>query len=393
MQHPTVKIAVLVSSLSRNAGGLLGAVSELSKSVYNSVYDITVLSAIDQYTYEDLNNWPNIPVYLSRTIGPISFGYQPELLNNLKKVRPNIIHTHGIWMYPSLATSLYSSKRIHTVISPHGMLDPWAVKNSLFKKKVAGFLFEYKNLRNASCIHALNYSEYKSIRRFGLKNPVAIIPNGVNIPDDYDDDSNQRITDNSKKTLLFLGRIHPKKGLESLIQAWSTTLKVSDDKFDQWRLMIVGWDQGDYLHDMQELVLKLNLQDHISFVGPKYGKEKLECLSNADAFILPSHSEGLPMSILEAWAAKLPVIMTAECNIPQGFESNAAIKVQPNSTSISEALIKLANMSQTELDSIGQAGFELIKEEFDWEVVGKKMQDVYAWLLTKSNKPDFIMLD
>ena len=117
--------------------------------------------------------------------GPRAFGYAPELSRALDAARLDLVHTHGLWMYPSVAAAWRWATRWKRplVVSPHGMLEPWAVRNSAWKKRIAGWLFENRHLRRAACLHALNDAEYEAIRAYGLTNPVAVIPNGVDLPE------------------------------------------------------------------------------------------------------------------------------------------------------------------------------------------------------------------
>ena len=270
------------------------------------------------------------------------------------------------------------------------MLDPWALKNSAWKKKIAGWLYENRNLRSAACIHALCESEYQSIRAYGLKNPVAIIPNGVDLPSPTD----TKVTppweprvDGDKKVILFLGRIHPKKGLVNLVKAWSKV------KPKDWILAIAGWDQGGHEIQLKELVAEFGLTEDVIFLGPVFNDLKQACFQNASAFILPSFSEGLPMSVLEAWSYGLPVLMTKFCNIPEGFEANAAIEIQPEPDSIAEGLKNFLNLHESVRKQIGQNGLELVKNKFTWPKIAVEMIDVYKWILGQGEKPDCVRLN
>ena len=228
------------------------------------------------------------------------------------------------------------------IVSPHGMLDSWALENSQLKKKVAAALYERRHLKRAACLHALCASEADSIRAFGLKNPIATIPNGIEIPQSKTKDTRYKSKDADKKLMLFLGRLHPKKGLENALRAWA---KIRGQESgvrgqEEWQFVIAGWDQGDHEVKLKQLCEELGLSFaevpakqflsldagsgqlsafSVVFVGPLFGELKAQLLERANVFILPSFSEGLPMSILEAWAYELPVVMTDYCNLPEGF--------------------------------------------------------------------------
>ena len=133
-----------------------------------------------------------------------------------------------------------------------------------------------------------------------------------------------------------------------------------------------------------------NLKEIVIFHGGLFGEDKIKMYANADAYILPSHGEGLPMTILEAWSWKLPVVMTPQCNIPEGFEANAAIRIEDNVSSIKQGLQTLFNMSDEERISMGNRGYKLVSENFTWDASAQKMIMLYKWLTNQGEKPDFV---
>ena len=288
----------------------------------------------------------------------------------------------------SIVTKYFkSTNRAKVVITPRGTLDSWALGNSHLKKKVARLLFENKNLELADCIHALNYSEYESIRNLGLTNPVAIIPNGINLP------SNNVKRKGYKKTLLFMGRIHPKKGLSELIDALKIMKQSYPLLLESWELKIAGWDEIGHEKYLQQKVLQYELDDYVEFIGPILGQKKEQVLENSDAFVLTSFSEGLPMSILEAWAYKLPVLMTDQCNLPDGFTNKAAIRVKTIPDNIANGLYKLFSMDDSQRNTMGQNGYNLVCKDYTWSKVADKTILLYRWLLEGGDTPEFVKLD
>src|SRR5574341_1125879 len=212
---------VLTASVSRKAGGLFESVRRLSQSLnLDQSVDVEVLSLEDDFTKQDIGAWTPLapqafPVVLSR-----QYGYAPGLGNALKGSDADIIHNHGLWMYPSTAVSLWARKKgCPYVVSPHGMLDSWAVRNAWWKKKIAGWIYENHHLDGAACIRALCESEALSIRQYGLKNPICVIPNGIDLrrccPAGSPSWKDKGFED--KKILLYLGRLHLKKGLLNLL--------------------------------------------------------------------------------------------------------------------------------------------------------------------------------
>lgn len=361
--------AWVLSGVSRNEGGLFYSVRWLSQALLRAGVDTRLVSHIDEYTQEDLPLWHPLEVELHPGCGPLLSS--ARLRNILRGSSAELLHVHGIWLDRQWAALQWQKKTGRpVVVSPRGMLDPWAVQNSVWKKKLVGVLFANESLRRASCIHALCQSEADSIRAYGLKTSIAIIPNGVELPK-----VEPAMEREGKKKLLFLGRIHPKKGLMELISGWAKSHPAD------WELLIAGWDDGGHLAGLEQQAADLSIENSISFLGAQYGNEKEALLRSVDAFILPSFSEGLPMSVLEAWSYGLPVVMTDFCNIPSGFNAGAALKIDPEAGSITRGLRELSDMSDADLVTMGAKGRMLVEENFTWGKIAQDMKAVYEWCL------------
>jgi poly(glycerol-phosphate) alpha-glucosyltransferase len=425
-----MKIVFVTASISRKAGGLFESVRRLAQglSKYDSLH-MAALGLRDDFSELDTREWEPVPVEACAVVGPRVFGYSPSMRDRLRDSELDLAHTHGLWMYPSAAVLGWQSAtgRPH-VISPRGMLDEWALNHSRYRKYAASWAFERAHLAKAGCIHALCDVERASIRRFGLKNPICVIPNGVDVPDGRDCDiadrgswerkAGQGASDGNivsprdgvsvirslraegRKVLLYLGRIHPKKGLLNLLRAWSEIHHEWKSESANWVLAIAGWDQGGHGSELRRLAheLQLDYGDGLTlpnvtptaslfFLGPQFGADKAACYRSADAFVLPSFSEGLPMAILEAWAHAKPVLMTAECNLPEGFEREAAIRIEPNPRSITCGLKELFRSSESTRRSMGQGGQALVVERFAWPKIASEMKQVYEWLLGGGARP------
>ena len=368
--NTSIQVATLVSSISRRAGGLFYSVRHLNCAIRQCGIDVSVFSLKDECTNVDRDAWDGVPVTTCDVHRPAGFGFSPDLRREVFRASPQLLHLHGLWMYPSYVASHWSNASGKpVVVSPRGMLDSWALKNSAWKKKIAGWLYENRNLRSAACIHALCESEYRSIRAYGLTNPVCIVPNGVDLPSPIDKKvappwSSQIGAD--KEVMLFLGRIHPKKGLANLIRAWGILKSSKFAALDDWHLVVAGWSQKGHEDELKRLAQGLNLGASVSFTGPLYGAAKDAALRAAKAFILPSFSEGLPMAALEAWAYGLPVIITRECNLPEGFDAGAALEIRPEVDSVAEGLRSFFGLSQSARMQIGRNGLGLVRSKFAW---------------------------
>jgi poly(glycerol-phosphate) alpha-glucosyltransferase len=380
--------------------------------------DLEVLSLRDGFTNADAASWKPVPIQVFDPKGPSSFGYAAAMNPALGREDYDLAHTHGLWTYPShVVTRWHCSTGRPYLVSPHGMLDSWALENSRVKKRVAAAVFENRHLHHAACLHALCESEAQSMRRYGLNNPIAVIPNGIDRPSDDPVGTTRRETPwrefvrPEQKVLLFLSRLHPKKGLVPLLQGWASARAsfASDagpgrSRLADWLLVIAGWEQGGHEQQLKLLATDLGISwcdvrdsrcsasaiPSLVFVGPQFDDQKAVCYANCDAFVLPSHSEGLPMVVLEAWAYAKPVLMTPECHLPEGFAVDAAIKVTTDPTQIANRLVELFQLADTRLSEIGRNGRELVEAKYTWPTVAGQMASVYRWLVGAASKPECV---
>ena len=409
-----MKVAITTGSLSRNAGGLFESVRALGKGLAKLGGDVSVYGLRDQNWERDEEAWAPLSAHAFSFIGPRALAWSPDMDAALDEARPDLVALQGLWQYASLSTSRqWRRKGTPYVVSPRGMLDKWALANSRWKKVLAAFVFENAVLRDAACLHALCVAEADAIRAYGLRKRIEVVPNGVDLPEILTAEDTE--STEGKKKLLFLGRIHPKKGLIGALRAWAdiqnSKPKIQNSK--QWQFVIAGWDQGGHEAELKMLCaelglriascdlledLKLNsckfktsalLPDvDVVFYGPAFGEEKEALLRSAEAFILPSFSEGLPMSVLEAWAYGLPVLMTPECNLPEGFSSGAGLEIrsgegsfQSSDFSFQNGLRALLEMSDAERAAMGMRGRRLVEMRFTWPKVAAQMSQLYEGLL------------
>lgn len=420
-----MKLGFVTPSISRQAGGIFEIQRRLCQEL-SKFHDtnLSVLGLHDDYTIEDLSSWAPISPKLFPHVGPAAFRYSPKLNSELMRSNFDLVHIHVLWMGTSLAIRRWHLRHKRPyIVTINGMLEPWALRNSRWKKAIALRLFEHRNLVAAACLCVNSENELKSIRRFGLRNPVAVISNGIDMPELWPQQSPAIPTDqkalleqsflgSNYRTLLYLGRIHPKKGLTNLIHglvefrdsSQSISLRPSEST-NRWKLLIAGWDELSHEAELKRLATKLGLRwvdlreqpkanpigdFDIVFSGPQFGDAKAICFNKCDAIILPSFSEGLPMVILEAWAYGKPVLMTPQCNLPEGFSVNAAILVEPSVQSIANGLAQLDRLSDSERIAMGQRGKTLVMDRFAWDKVAKDVHDVSSWAVHGGAPPDCV---
>ncbi len=385
-------LGILVNSVSREGGGVFNAVRLGAIALADLGCATHIYAPMDGQSHHDLPAWQPLRPELFAMRGPRFISYAPGLSRALRGRPHDVLHLHGLWQYQSISASMWRRRTGRPVmISPHGMLDPWALRNSGWKKRLARLLFEDTNLRGAACLHALTESEAASMRSLGLSNPIAVIPNGIDLP--AEGKSYRRpawLPDDGRRLLLYIGRFHHKKGLRELMAAWAELKRLAPDTASAWRLVIAGGDDGDVARVLAADAAAHDLSDDVMLPGAVYGSVKSALLSAAAAFILPSYSEGLPMAILEAWTHTCPVFMTAACNLPEGFAAGAAVEISTDPAATARTLAE--HLMDPNLAERGRSGRELVANRFDPKQIAQDHLSVYRWMVSGGTPPDSVRL-
>lgn len=322
-------------------------------------------------TAQDLWRIGGIETHLVDPSGPAAFGFAPDLPEALTEARLDLLHLHGIWQYPSHAAADWANATGKPlVISPHGMLDPWITGRNAWKKHIARALWERRAWRSATAFHALTDAEAHDIAHETHGAKVAMIPNpapALSPPDDRE----------RGPTVLYLGRIHEKKNIAALITGW---IAARPDLPNDASLVIAGWGDDAGI-EMLEHAMRDHREAGIEFVGTAFGSQKAALLALARFLVLPSHSEGLPMAILEAWAAGVPTIMTEHCHLPQGYAAGAAIECGTSSEAIRAALVAALDTSHDKWMEMSHAALDLAGGPFAAENVAVRWEELYGVLL------------
>jgi poly(glycerol-phosphate) alpha-glucosyltransferase len=365
--------------------------------------EVSVFGIGDPYTEEDLKKYDleSVDVRLfekSRMLRRLAYapGLRAALLQ--EDGRNAIVHLHGIWMHISTATLRWGkAKGGLYLVAPQGSLDEWALRRSRWKKRVAGWLWENENLSRASCLHAVTDQEYKNMRDYGLRNPVCVVPNGIDLKEFEPLPDPALFAEafpqaSGKRILLFLSRLYPKKGIANLLRAWSAVAS----KTDNWTLVLAGPEFDEARGHKQELISvadQLGVTPSVLFVGPLYGAAKYQAYAAADAFVLPSLSEGFASVVLEAMACRLPVLITRNCYFDEVEETGAGFVTGTGVESLAGGLENLLGLSDGRRTGMGVRGRELVARKYTWEAVAGQMVSVYRWLLNGGTPPSCVILD
>lgn len=297
------------------------------------------------------------------------------------EVKFDLVHLHGMWSPFLMVAALVARMRnIPIVITPHGCLEPWALAFKRRKKWIALRSYQGAILRSASLFVATSHQEMLSIRGLGLRQAVAVIPNGV----DIGTHSSHRSHD-GPKTILFLSRVHPIKGLLDLVEAWAHVRQKG------WRIVIAGGDEGGHRAKVEGLINEKGLQSDFEFLGFVEGERKQACFDAADIFILPTYSENFGIAVAEALANELPVITTTGAPWQDLVGHRCGWWAEPSVQGISGALVAAMACDSAELQEMGKRGRQLVIEKYSWNGIGSSALEVSEWLLDESRpKPDCI---
>jgi glycosyltransferase involved in cell wall biosynthesis len=309
------------------------------------------------------------------------------LENVLLQIKPQIVHLHGIWDLELHRCAVICRRRnIPYVIAPRGMLEPWSLQQKWLKKRIARWLYQDGDLKCATALHATAESEAEQFRRLGFKNPAIVSPNGVNVPDLVVGRQSLVDSKEDEKRILFVSRMHPKKGVLELVGAWGMISRAeAQRRSGNWILELVYTVSGDFEREyetkVKARVKDLGLEERIIFTGALSDDEKWKAYARADLFVLPTYSENFGIVVAEALWAGVPVITTKGTPWSELNERTCGwwidIGVEPLVKALREAL-SLDNATRREM---GKRGRKLVEEKYTWDAVVKKMVAGYEEVL------------
>lgn len=282
--------------------------------------------------------------------------------------KPDIVHINGIWSPQNWGFQKKAQELgIKVILTPHGMLEPWIMAQNPWKKKLGLFLYQKKAIQRAECIHATAQMESDNIRALGFKNPIYIIPNGIDISD-----VKEIKTHYGTRKMVFLSRIHPKKGIELLLEAWRNI------NTGGWSLEIAGNGDENYIANLKQSAHDIS---NVHFVGPKYGDFKWKFLQSADVMILSTYSENFGIVVAEALAVGIPVITTQGTPWEDLEIYQCGWWIELSVTNLEGIIAKVTHKSVDELKSMGIQGRNLIREKYEIKAITNKIIELYQKVL------------
>lgn len=380
-----MKVVMTIAALNPEHGGPARTLSALCRALVDLGVEIEVITVAEPEQPND--------VMLSRGLKVTSVAtsarrYHPRLwrkafksaLSDALSGRSDVVlYDLGLWL-PSHHLAVEMAVRTETplVISPRGMLSQEALEISRWKKRFAWNLYQRRDLQRASVLHATSEREAEGFRALNLSTQVVVVPNGVELPPKLV----SRVGSPGKiRTLLFLSRLHPIKGLKDLINAWASI------RPSGWRVVVAGPNENNHRQEVELLTESLEVRGDFEFVGSVDDLEKWNLLAKADLFVLPSHSESFGLAIAEALAAGLPVITTRATPWGELVTHRCGWWVDVGVEPLRRALSDATTRTTDELAAMGARGSALVIENYSWPTVAKKMLGVFEWLVEQRDEP------
>jgi glycosyltransferase involved in cell wall biosynthesis len=380
-----MKVVHVVPNVSEEASGPSYSVPSLARAIGRYEHEVALLSVRGRAL-------PASPGFVHRVypralILP-RLWRSPALARALAREaqRCDVLHSHSLWVMPNIYPGWVAlPAATPLVVSPRGTLSPWALNHSRYRKKLVWALLQGRVVRAAACLHATAEQEYRELRELGLRQPVCVIPNGIDVPTLSALDEPER--GGAPRILLYLGRLHVKKGIDRLLRAWTALAPARPD----WCLWIAGPDDGGHEPELRALAASLRAP-RVTFAGPVYGEEKRALYRRAALHVLPSHSENFGMTVAESLASGTPVIATRATPwsglVREGCGFWIPLGVEP----LIEALREATRLEPKELLGLGARGRAWMQRDFSWDSVAREMAAVYRWLRSGGAAPSSVHL-
>lgn len=379
-----MKILHVIEDISSSSGG--PSISALSMASAIGCIDDNQIGLLcykkdgHDITIENSKGYPgysNIKWHLISKNGFLESIFAIRFANEFLKVLPNydVVSIHGSWLPSLLITGLLSRlNNKHYIVVPHGMLDPWTLAYKKWKKFFVWHLLWKRIVNSASMIRALTSDEKKLMTEIGITAPIEVVANGI-FQDQFNklqslplEECNIDVLNKIKKPyILFLSRIHFKKGLDILIRAFSLVAKSNSEI----SLVIAGPDEN-YWNEANSLIQKLDLNQRVNYIGPIYGYDKFLLLKNSTCFCLPSRQEGFSMAIIEAMTVSTPIIISKDCHFNEVEDHNAGIVSLLEPTDVAAAILEIINNPSRAIE-IGRNASHLINTDYTWEALSYKL--------------------
>ncbi len=316
------------------------------------------------------------PLYWRRT-----HGLEDRLKCLILDNRVQLVHIHGLWRAASLiAQKVCAFLGVKTVLTVHGQLEPWALNGQgvvkKWKKKLYLHIAAKAFFKHTSLLHAITLSEQKSLQKIFPLSSSVVVPNAINL-EDVPTGLSPVTWEDLPRTIVYLGRLHPVKGLDILIRVF---MDIADSS--AWRLVIAGPQEiPAYAEELKKMVSGHHLEGKIEFVGPVYGYEKWQLLANAWVVAVPSFSEVVGMVNLEAASSNTPTITTFQTGLLD-WQEGGGLLIEPQEDDLRQGLLRAMAWSEKERQERGRQCRLLVENRYSLNAVKIKWQKLYHSLVS-----------
>lgn len=383
---PRLRVLQVGNSLATHFGGTAAACAQLANHLAAGGVDVSMLTL---GAANGTRTWPLDPRVVASNCRPVGLqriGYCPDAAAILGSLpQPDVAHIHGLWRLHFLQSARFAFDRgIPVMVSVHGMLHDAALRQRAGLKRMARWLFQDALLAGARCLHATAPEEAGEIRRLGFGGPVAVVPWGVDMPDAAP--ARSQGVSGGRRTALYLGRLHPSKGLEPLVRAWARL----GDWRRSWQLVLAGYDEGNYRGRLETLAAALDLGDSVIFAGAVEGGEREQLFAGASFVVLPSPAENFGFVVPEALGRGVPVIATEGAPWSRVVAEGCGWWVPAGEASLAAALTDALGCTPDALREMGERGRRFARAHFAWDRVAADMVALYEWMLGRRAEPAFV---
>lgn len=375
-----MRICIFTTSINKKGGGPARSVPILSKGLSLVGVDTTLLTGRSEEMNTHMLEGTNVSVkVVSKNIST------KELEEAVLKGNYDLIHAQNLWipLYHKMA-KIARKHGIPYIMTPRGCLEPWCMKQKRIKKLVAFHLYQKRDLQQAACILATAKMEADNIRALGITAPIAVIPNGIDISEYKCRTLEDKIK--VKKQILFLSRIHEKKGIEFLINVWEQLHR----QYPDWNVVIAGNGEEAYIQNLKAMIVSKGLQKCVEIIPPVFGEDKHKLYCESSLFVLPTYSENFGMVIAEAMSCGVPVITTNGTPWQELNEKHLGWCIDLSIENLANTISEAINKGQDKLFELGQQCSKHIYDTYQYTEVAAKNKAVYEWIVNGGDKPEYV---
>lgn len=360
-----MKIIHYIPSIDRIAGGTSTYMQVLGKEL-GKLAEVHIITHISENPLKiDNCNIHNVSSY-----NPFNGRFKNEVSKLIDMIKPDLIHVNCCWLPAcALVQQMAQRRSIKVVLTPHGMLEPWIIKRHYWTRKLPALLLYQKSaIKNADCLQATAESEKQNLLKLGYNSNIKIVKLGIDA-----ESITMKKSWKKNKQILFLSRVHIKKGINYLIEAGD----ILRESLQGYKILVAGEGDADYIATLKQEIADKGLQEIIQLTGGVYGNKKWELFQTSDFFVLPTNSENFGLAIAESLASGTPVITTVGTPWNDLNSSNAGAWIEIGTQPLVDTLRRFLSLSDENLEAMGKNGRKLIETKYSAKVMAEEMMEVY----------------